>query len=371
MRLFFTAFYCSFFLLAACTGDGSIAKGKEIIFPGESWKMCGPEEVGLSRDSLTKALGYLSSYCGDDGLDQTMVIKNGYVVFSGDSLDLQHNIYSASKSLTSAVLGILIDDGIVSLDDKAAKYEPLLQELYPEVTLRHFATMTSGYAAKGSSRWDEGGEDWSLTPYDPTLPFFAPGEAFAYWDEAQMMFGRVLLQAAGRDLYEVLDERLMKPIGVEDWKWWAEDTITLSNGVRAPLRNGATGIQVTPRQLARIGWLFANHGVWNGDTLLNPAFAKEAMTAQVEPTLEVANTDRSDMKGSGVYGYNWWTASPEGGGEFRMRKSPADAAYMSGFNHNVCLVIPSKKVVIVRMGEDGNPTFGKHFVYDGFLNTMF
>ncbi len=358
-------------MFAACTEGGGFSNEKPIVFPGSEWASCGPEEVGLSRDSLTQALGYLTNHCGKDGLSQAMIIRDGYVVFAGDSLDVRHNIYSATKSLTSAALGILIDEGKVSLDDKAAKYEPLLAELYPEVTLRHFATMTSGYSAQGSSRWGEQSEDWSVTPYTPTQPFFSPGEAFAYWDEAQMMFGRVLTQAAGQDLYEVLDEGLMKPIGVEDWKWWAEDTITLSNGVKAPLRNGASGIEVTPNQLARIGWLFANHGVWKNDTLLSPAFAEAAMTAQVSPVITLGDTDRNDMKGQGVYGYNWWTASPNNGGEFRMRNSPEDAAYMSGFNHNVCVVIPSEKLVIVRMGEDGNPKFGKPFVYDGFLNILF
>ena len=370
MRLLLTSFFCSFLMFTACTEGGEISKNESIVFPASEWKTSGPDQVGLSRDSLSKALGYLSNYCGANGLTQTMVIKDGYVVFAGDSLNVQHNIYSATKSLTSTVLGILIDDGVVNLDDKAAKYEPLLEELYPDVTLRHFATMTSGYAAKGGSRWSEGGEDWSITPYDPTLPLFAPGEAFAYWDEAQMMFGRVLLQAAGRDLYEVLDERLMQPIGVKDWKWWAEDTITLTNGVKAPLRNGATGIEVTPNQLARIGWLFANYGVWNGKTLLDPDFAKEAMSAQVNPLMKVANTDRKDINGSGVYGFNWWTASPNNGGEFRMRDAPSDAAYMTGLNHNICVVIPSEKIVIVRMGEDGNPPLGKDFVYNGFMKIL-
>jgi CubicO group peptidase (beta-lactamase class C family) len=358
-------------MFAACTEGGGFSNEKAIVFPGSEWASCGPEEVGMSRDSLTKALGYLSTYCGEDGLSQTMIIKNGYVVFAGEDIDNQHNIFSATKSLTSAALGVLVHEGTVSLDDKAAKYEPLLQELYPDVTLRQFATMTSGYAAKGGDRKGGKGEDWSGTPFVPTLPFFSPGEAFAFWDEAQLMFGRVLTQAAGRDLYEVLDEGIMKPIGVKDWKWLPEDTLTIANGNSVPIRNGAIGIELSAHQLGRVGWLFANHGVWNGDTLLTPAFAQAAMTAQVSPLMKVASTDREGIKGSGVYGFNWWTASPDGGGEARMRNSPSDAAYMTGLNHNICIVIPSQKTVIVRMGEDGNPPVGKDFIYDQVMDIMF
>jgi len=279
-------------------------------------------------------------------------------------------VVSCLLGFTSSALGLLIQDGTVGLDDKAAKYEPLLAELYPDVTLRHFATMTSGYAAKGASRWKEPSEDWSWTPYVPDTPQFPPGTAFSYWDEAQMMFGRVLLQAAKQDLYSILDERLMRPIGVTQWDWWAEDTLTLSNGEFTPLRNGCTGIDISVLDLGRVGWLFANHGVWQGDTLISPAFVREAMKVQVPATTVIADTDRSEVKGPGVYGFNWWTATPNGGGEHTMDHSPEDAAYMSGFNHNVCMVVPSKKLVVVRMGEDGNPEFGKHWVWDGFLRIL-
>jgi len=369
IRFFAVVAACCLFVMSCNTSNG-LPQEKKLIFPSDQWLFSGPEEVGLSRDSLSKALGYLASYCGKDGLDQTIVIKNGYIVFAGDSTHRHHNIYSSTKSLTSTALGLLIEDGQVSLDDKAAKYEPLLQDFYPEVTLRHFATMTSGYSAKGASRWKEPSEDWSWTPYAPDSPMFPPGSAFAYWDEAQMMYGRVLLKAAGRDLYSLLDERLMKPIGVNQWDWWAEDTLTLSDGTVAPLRNGCTGIDVNVLDFGRIGWLFANQGVWNGDTLLSPAFVREAMTVQVPATTIIADTDRSEVKGPGVYGYNWWTATPNGGGEHTMDNSPADAAYMSGFNHNVCMVVPSKNLVIIRMGEDGNPEFGKHWVWDGFLRIL-
>jgi len=270
----------------------------------------------------------------------------------------------------SAAAGLLRDDGVLELTDKAAAYEPLLAELYPAVTLRHFMTMTSGYSAEGNSRWGEPSADWSPTPYVPAEPLFAPGTQFAYWDEAQMMFGSVLARIAERDLYELLDERIMRPIGVKDWDWWHEDSLTLASGRQIPRRNGCTGIELNAEDFARIGWLFANHGLWNGDTLLSPEFTQAAMRAQVPQSIPIAQTDRYQVVGNGVYGFNWWTASPDGKGEHRMPNSPADAAYMSGYNHNVCLVVPSEQLVIVRMGEDGNPRIGKWQTYDNVLKYL-
>ena len=341
------------------------------VFPAETWAEATPASRGLDPARLDSALAFLARHSGADGLDETLVVRDGYVVWAGDSLHHRRNIYSCSKSITSTALGLLIDDGVVALDDRAAGYEPRLDSLYPAVTLSHFATMTSGYSARGVSRWDEPSEDWGWHPYDPVVPYFAPGTAYAYWDEAQMMFGRVLARAAGRDLYDLIDERIMRPIGVSSaWTWGTEDTLAVTSGAPIPLRNGCTGVHLTALELARVGWLYANSGVWAGDTLISPNFARAATTTQVPADLPVGPTDRADVRGPGNYGYNWWTANPTGGGDFAMPHAPPDAAYMSGFNHNVCLVVPSERLVIVRMGDDGNPPEGKWWVWDGVLERL-
>ena len=359
---------CSLALCALASAAGCAQSTGAVVFPGEVWAAATPQSRGLDPRRLDSALAFLARHSGADQLDETLVVRDGYVVWAGDSLHRRHNIYSCSKSVTSTALGLLVDDGTVALGDRAAAYEPLLDSLYGAVTLRHFATMTSGYSAVGASRWDEPSEDWGWSPYVPAEPYFPPGTAYAYWDEAQMMFGRVLAQAAGRDLYDLVDERIMRPIGVDSsWSWGTEDTLAATVGTAIPLRNGCTGVHLTAPELARLGWLYANYGVWDGDTLLTPAFARAATSTQVPAELPVGPTDRAGVRGPGNYGFNWWTADPTGGGDFAMPHAPPDAAYMSGFNHNVCLVVPSERLVIVRMGDDGNPPEGKWWVWDGVL----
>ncbi|CAN5423301.1 hypothetical protein BH23BAC1_BH23BAC1_27220 [soil metagenome] len=87
---------------------------------------------------------------------------------------------------------------------KSPSFKEGLRENYSKVTLRDFATMTSGYCAPGDSRWGEASADWSPEPYIPCDPLFAPGSQFAYWDEAQMMFGKVLTQLAIEDMLEIV-----------------------------------------------------------------------------------------------------------------------------------------------------------------------
>jgi CubicO group peptidase (beta-lactamase class C family) len=71
------------------------------------------------------------------------------MIWKGDNIDHVHGVWSCTKSFTSTVLGLLIEDGKCSLDTRAASVVPALRPHYSDVTLRHFATMTSGYRAVG------------------------------------------------------------------------------------------------------------------------------------------------------------------------------------------------------------------------------
>ena len=330
--------------------------------PGPTWSHASPAATGLDPAKFQQALTVLQDYSGDDGLDETFIVRHGQVIFAGPQIGRRHNIYSCTKSLTSTVLGLLIADGQCTMDSRAVVWEPLLAEHYPDVTLRHFATMTSGYSAAGDSRWNETSEDWGWTPYAPIEPYFAPGKAYAYWDEAMMMFGRVLTKIAGEDLHTYLDRKVFSRIGIGEWDWWHDTELT--DGT--PLRNGCTGIEINAEQLARIGLLFLNDGTWNGEQILPRGWVDQATSVQVPPDLPIGPTDRNNVLGNGRYGFNWWVR----GDAEDMPDTPAGTYYMSGLHNNMCFVIPAWDMVIVRRGEDGNPPEGKRFVYNAFFREL-
>ena len=341
------------------------APNRAPTFPGTHWERAPPEAVGVDAKILRTALDTLLAYCGDDQDDELLLIRDGWVFFAGDRIDQSHNLYSCSKSFTSTALGLLIADGTATLDTRAADILPELADHYPTATLEHFATMTSGYSASGNSRWNEPSADWSPTPYVVDTPLFAPGSRYAYWDEAMMMNGKVLTSLHGDDLKTLLSERITDPIGLGDWDWWAEDT--LANGV--PLRNGCTGVRISARQLARVGHLFLNEGNWRGSQLLPAEWVRAATSVRVPVATPIAETDRAGVLGNGAYGYNWWVNDPTNGAPWSMPDSPP-LAYMSGFHHNVCFVIPEWRMVVVRTGEDGNPPEGKWWVWNKFFKIL-
>jgi CubicO group peptidase (beta-lactamase class C family) len=334
-------------------------------FPGATWHEMTPEELGVHPNGLHHALNYWRMHSGTNGVDQVVMARRGVLFHRGRAATNAHNVWSVTKSFTSTALGLLVADGTVTLDTRAASLEPALQALYPRVTLRDFTTMTSGYDAQGRSRWGAPSEDWSATPYTPAPPLFAPGTHYAYWDEAQMMFGRVLTRATPRDLLDLLRERIFDPIGLQVTGWTTEGEI---DGV--PIRNGCTGLQLDALNLARFGHLFLNQGRWDQRPLLPAAWVRDATRAQVPGLIPVAPTDRRSADGRGVYGFNWWTNGLRPDGTRLLPDAPAGTTYAAGLNHNLCVVVPEWEMVIVRMGVDGNPPDGHASVLNAFLRRL-
>ncbi|HAV61635.1 MAG TPA: hypothetical protein DCY13_04630, partial [Verrucomicrobiales bacterium] len=337
----------------------------KMAFPGQDWQTADPLDLGVDPAGMRHAINRWRMDTGTNGTDQIVITRRGVVIHQGDNATREHNIWSATKSFTSTALGLLVQDGVVSLDTKAADIAPELREHYPTATLRHFITMTSGYSAPGRSRWGSDSEDWSPTPYVPGTPLFAPGTQYAYWDEAQMTFGRLLAIASRRDLLELLRERIFQPIGLREKAWHPEGE---HNGL--PLRNGCTGLEMNALELARFGHLFLNEGNWNGRQLIAADWVRQATRPQVSANTPIAKTDRQSTDGAGVYGFNWWCNGVRANGERLMPDAPPRAYFAAGLNHNICLVIPGWEMVITRMGTDGNPPDGHAATLNRFLRRL-
>ncbi|WP_282160936.1 serine hydrolase domain-containing protein [Ulvibacterium marinum] len=350
------------FFLISCKEEKK--KDLVMVFPKDKWEEKSPEALGIDSKKLQEALDYLASESGEDGLEEVFIARKGYVVYQGDSIYKKHNIYSSSKSFTSTVLGILTDQGVLSEDTYAKEIDTAMAELYPKVQLKHFSSMTSGYSGKGSTRWNEVSEDWSWTPYAIDTPLFAPGTEYAYWDEAQMMFGRLLTMHTGKTLKSIFDENIGKAIGIGEYQWNPEQKV---NGVE--INNGCTNVRINAEQLARFGHFYLNEGNWDGTQLLSREWVAKATRNQVF-TDKVADTDRNNMDGRGCYGYNWWVNGMMPTGKYHMPDAPKSLYYASGLHNNMCFVIPEWDMVFVRRGEDGNPVKGKPFVYNEFFKRM-
>jgi CubicO group peptidase (beta-lactamase class C family) len=345
--------------------DPSVAN---MVFPDRDWEEATPESHQIDSDALARAVNYLKSNSGHDSVREIVILRRGRLIWKGDNIDKVHGVWSCTKTFTGTVLGLLIQDGKCTLESRAGEFVPELREHFPEVRLRHFATMTSGYRAVGDEPIRDYAHGPSRTPFEPSpLPLFSPGTHYAYWDSAMNTFALVLTRIAGEPLEAFFKRRIADPIGMdpEGWEW---NDWTLSDGtvVNGGAGNNSKYIQISARQMARFGHLFLNHGQWNGGQLVSPQWVAAATSAQVPRTLPLGH----EIDGRGIYGFNWWTNEVGADGKRRWPDAPADMFVATGWNNNRLYVIPKWQMVVVRLGLDQRDLRISDEVWSRFLGMI-
>ncbi|MBN1673680.1 MAG: serine hydrolase [Kiritimatiellae bacterium] len=338
-----------------------------------------PEAAGMDAGKLAAAVRYLEEHSGPDGAKELLIVRHDRAVWRGPRVEKVHGIWSCTKSFTSTVLGLLIDDGRCGLDTPAGQYVPELDAHYPGVTLRHFATMTSGYRAIGDEPQGTYVHGPSKTPFVPAPePLFAPGTLYAYWDSAMNQFAHVLTRIAGEPIAALFKRRIADPIGMNPHRWsWGD-----FGPVDGLLVNGGSGnngkhVQIAAAEMARFGRLFLNRGSWAGRPLLSPAWVAAATTVQVPASTPLGGPLEHGIAGSpfpidgrGVYGFNWWLNGVAAAGARRWPDVPADAYAASGYNNNDMFVIPEWNMVVVRLGLDQKECPITDATYNTFLGKI-
>jgi len=325
------------------------------VFPGSTWKASTPETEGMDPVLLEEATNYFKQHSGSDGVSQLLIIRNGKVVWAGKDVAVVHGIWSGTKSFTSTCLGLLIADGRCSLETRAAEFLPEMATAYPDLTLRHFTTMTSGYRAQGDEPRGSYTHGPSRTPFVPNdKPLFIPGSHYAYWDSAMNQFGNLLTKIAGKPLEDLFRERIALKIGMapDRWRWGAfeESGGTKVNGGAG---NSGKNLFISATEMARLGWLFLNQGRWGSEQLIPSEWVAEATSVQVPASLPLGHPE-SAILGPGVYGFNWWRNGRHADGTPKWPGAPESTYAASGFNNNHLFVIPDWNMIVVRLGLDEN-----------------
>lgn len=321
--------------------------GQAATWPGPHWARAAPQDEGLDPAGLAEAAAYLEFAAPDDGASELVIIRHGRVVWTGPRADARHPVWSCTKTFTSTVLGLLVDEGKCSLEDLAVRYIPELDDEYPAygaITLRHLATMTSGY--EGTVRDITSEREWGdpMGYLLPRPPLAEPGARWQYDDHGVHILGAILTGVAGESLADVFRQHVADPIGMNDWDWGVcgeHAGVTLSNasGVHG------TGISTTALDMARFGLLYLRRGRWGDQQLLSGSWVDEATTNQVSRDIEYANWDAR-----GRYGFFWFTNGVMADGARPWPSAPSGGYSSHGACANFCTVVPEWDMVIVRMG---------------------
>jgi CubicO group peptidase (beta-lactamase class C family) len=331
--------------------------------PDDSQKARIREAGGVDWDALKAAWEHNAAAPGATGL---LVIRHGTIVgewYKGGDRTTAFNIYSSSKSYTSAAYGLILSDfgngplpggKTLSLDTKVCNAEwlpeslPLPDPRKTEITVRNLLNMASGLSEENPPVKDHPFE-WSLghVAGSPMAKLKNdPGTAFHYSNAGVAHLVLVFHRAAGEDLHPFLKRRLFEPIGETQLRWTQIGGADSGAGAIGPFSQGYSGIHTNPRQHARFCYLAMHKGEWAGKRIVPASYYDFA------------------WKGTSVkpeYGGQWWTAP-------RISGAPSDLVMTLGRDHNDGFVVPSLDLVIVRLG-DGNK-FPKDFEKDLVLKVL-
>ncbi len=318
---------CAILMFCCCA---PIASAADTIFPGTSWQSKQPSELGLDEARL-KAV---ATALGGRGC----AIKDGYVIQTWGSQDQVGDWFSSAKPVLATLLMFALQEGkIKSFDQPVIDFGWELRPKDRTMTLRHLASMTSGYARPE-----------------------APGEAWAYNDYAIQLYQKTLFDKVFQGTPEEVfhDPHRFGALQLQDGFVFRKSNRRMSASVR---------------DFARVAWFWLNRGNWNGKQILPRAYFDDNMKPQVPKDLPVSVEAKTDdylhigsyggesnhfsKSGPGIYGFNWWFNDTGGHHPdvLTWPDAPRDTVMSIGHRGNCAVMIPSINFVVVAADADWGP----------------
>ncbi len=300
-------------------------------WPTNGWRTASPASQGIDGAQLDAAVEYVRQ--SRLALHSLLVIRNGYMVsetyFPGYTADTRHTLYSVTKSFVSTLVGIAIDKGyIIGVDKPVQDFFPGKTFANPSaqkqgMTLENLLTMTSGL------EWGEADADFRDLYYSSDWVKFMmdkplvtdPGSKFRYCSGCSHLLSAIVQNATKMNTKDFADKELLRPLGITNYAWETD-----SSGI--PI--GGWGIEMTPRDFAKLGYLYLHNGEWEGQQVVSAQWVKAATARHVPSDSNLG------------YGYQWWTY-------------PSYGAYMAlGREGQTIFVVPDQNLIIVTTAGLGN-----------------
>ncbi len=276
----------------------------------------GPVVPLATGEAMTLPAG-ASDWINARAVTSLLVLKDGKIRHESYHLGTAETdrriSWSVAKSYLSALFGILLKEGaIASLDDPVTTYAPLLTgSAYDGASIRNVLNMASGvtfdedyldYDSDINRMGREIALGGALDQFAADLKdrFAAPGSTWQYVSIDTHVIGMVIRGATGRSIPDLLSEKIITPLGLEQAPYYVTD----GDGVAFVLG----GLNITTRDYARFGLLIEQDGRYNGQQIV-PADWIAASTRPSAPTKE----------GKIGYGYQWWVPIGAHDGEFLAR----------------------------------------------------
>jgi CubicO group peptidase (beta-lactamase class C family) len=278
--------------------------------PENDWAVSTPEAQGL--DPLLVAEMYYHA-AELETIYSLLVIKGGYLIaedyFNEGSIDQKDRLQSVTKSYTSALVGIALEQGYLSsVDQKMLDFFPEVADQITDprkeqITIRHLLQMRAGYPWEETDPvlWD-GLLSGYYVPLIEGFPLIAdPGTEFHYSNLSSNWLGIIVDRATGTNLKAYAEENLFLPLDVEAGEWGTD-----AEGHN----NGCGDLHFSARDAAKFGLLYLNDGVYEGKQVVPANWVHDSLQRYSEDINVTGGFPANwglSFRDVG-YGYQWWSA---------------------------------------------------------------
>lgn len=306
-----------------------------------------PESVGIPSQAITNFILRLQKqkvpmhsilvYRHD-----CLVTEGYYAPYQSDTL---HRMFSISKSFTSIAIGLLADEGKLSLDDPIISYFPdkVPDDIHPWIaamTIRDMLMMrtchaSTTYKVNMQTDWVE-----SFFTVPPTHP---AGKVFHYDTSSAHTLAALVERLSGMPMLDYLKEKL-SPLGLSKESYMLTDPFGVSMG--------GSGLNATPMDLLKFAYLIAHEGLVDGKQLLSSSYIREA-TSNLTPTLVPAPC-RSEACG---YGYQFW-------------RNEKDGYVCYGMGGQLIIFLPKWDLICITTADTQGIGGGNQLIYDALYDEI-
>lgn len=298
-------------------------------WPTNGWSLAEPGEHGVDAALLAevdaRAVGEVPA------ISALLAVRHGYVVFeryyNGLMAEDPINVRSVTKSVTSTLVGAARRTGLLrGLDARTGdliphripvNHDPRVED----TTLWQWLTMTSGLQWDAYGDWQRllDAPDWvAMTLGLPVVGI--PGETYVYNTGGSHVLGVIVAAAAGKPLEDYAEEVLFAPLGIKPGEWMRSPQGEVSAG---------SGLEMTARDMAKLGYLYLRDGEWDGRQIITPEYAQQATTYQ----------SAGDSTGGWAnYGYQWWVTATNAG---------YPASFALGYGGQHIFLVPALDLVVI------------------------
>jgi CubicO group peptidase (beta-lactamase class C family) len=268
----------------------------------DGWRAAAPEAEGMSSARLAQVFDTIREQ--KSAFHSLLIVRHGYLVaeayFHPYTAGERHDQWSVTKSFTGALIGIAIADGrIKGTGERVLDFFPertiAQRDARKEaMTLESLLTMTSGLQWPEITYTPDDGQppidrmvasrDWVGFVLDQPMAL-PPGQTWNYNSGASHVLSAILQAATGQTGRQYAQTKLFDPLGISDVVWWSDpQSVTV----------GGWGLQIVPRDMAKLGLLYLQGGAWDGRQIVPATWVADSTTA------------RADTKEGHGYGYQWW-----------------------------------------------------------------